>query len=538
MLLNILKQQKFLTVALLTFTLSIGILIGTVVNTAVAAKDQQAAPDATPLVVPPVAKLQNEFTEIAKRVEPSVVFIRTDYTPKRTTANRKRAPQAEEDEDGDDQLDMFRRFFGGPNGRGGQGLPMPKRQGSGSGFVVDRNGYIITNRHVVDQADHIFVKFPNDDQEYKAKVIGTDKETDVAVIKITGGKTFQPIRIANSDGVQVGDWAIAIGAPFGLETSVTVGIVSAKGRDINSEMFQRFIQTDAAINPGNSGGPLLNRNGEVIGINTMIATESGGYQGIGFALPINMAVKVYNSVIKEGRVVRGSLGITFDKAVKTETLKALGLTNGVIVTDVREGGPAKRAGIRKEDVLIAMNGKPFKDGDDLMARVADTNVGDTVKITADRDGKRMDFDVQIEDRMKVFKGDPRINPDGLTEETIPTSGATTTTARFGIQIGNLTDAERAEMKLDDKRGVRVSRVETDSFAEEIGLQSNDIIVSINRTPIYTIDDIKKVQSNLKSGDAVAFRVMRQFPTGGIDRSGRRATAWQGLYLSGTMPQGQ
>lgn len=535
---NVLKQQKFLTVALLVFTLSIGILIGTVVNTGVSAKDQQAAPDATPLVVPPVAKLQNEFTEIAKRVEPSVVFIRTDYTPKRTTATRKRgAPAVPDEEEGDDQLDMFRRFFGGPNGRGGNGMPMPKRQGSGSGFVVDRNGYIITNRHVVDQADHIFVKFPNDDQEYKAKVIGTDKETDVAVIKIIGSKSFQPIRIANSDGVQVGDWAIAIGAPFGLETSVTVGIVSAKGRDINSEMFQRFIQTDAAINPGNSGGPLLNRNGEVIGINTMIATESGGYQGIGFALPINMAVKVYNSVIKEGRVVRGSLGITFDKAVKSETLKALGLTNGVIVTDVRDGGPAQKAGIKKEDVLIAMNGKPFKDGDDLMARVADTAVGDSVKITADRDGKKMEFDVRIEDRMKVFKGDPRINPEGLAEETLPTSGATTT-ARFGIQIGNLTDADREELKLDDKRGVRVSRVEADSFAEEIGIQNNDIIVSINRTPIYTIDDIKKVQGLLKAGDPVAFRVMRQFPTGAMDRSGRRATAWQGLYLSGTMPRGE
>ena len=535
--LNVLKQQKFLTVALLVFTLSIGILIGTVINTGVSAKDQQTAPDATPLVVPPVAKLQNEFTEIAKKSEPSVVFIRTDFTPKRTTASqRKRTPvPAPDEEEGDDQLDMFRRFFGGPQGRGG--MPMPKRQGSGSGFVVDRNGYIITNRHVVDQADHIYVKFPNDDQEYKAKVIGTDKETDVAVIKIQGARPFTPVRIANSDGVQVGDWAIAIGAPFGLETSVTVGIVSAKGRDINSEMFQRFIQTDAAINPGNSGGPLLNRNGEVIGINTMIATESGGYQGIGFALPINMAVKVYNSVIKEGRVVRGSLGISFDKAVKSETLKALGLNNGVIVTDVRDGGPAQKAGIKKEDVLIAMNGKPFKDGDDLMARVADTPVGDSVKITADRDGKKMEFEVRIEDRMKVFKGDPRINPDGLAEETLPTSAATTT-AKFGIQIGNLSDADREELKLDDKRGVRVSRVETDSFAEEIGMQNNDIIVSINRTPIYSIDDIKKVQGTLKAGDAVAFRVMRQFPTGAMDRSGRRATSWQGLYLSGKMPAGE
>jgi len=527
------KQQKFLMFAVMLFTLSTGIVIGTLINTSVAAKEQQAAPDATPLVVPPVSKLGNEFSEIARKVEPSVVFIRTEAKAPSAAAQRRRAPQQQPGEgDDDDSMDLFRRFFGGPNG---PGIPMPpgggaprRREGSGSGFVVDKNGYILTNNHVVRSADTIYVKFPHDQQEFKAKVIGTDKETDVAVLKINPGKPVQPIKIANSEGVQVGDWAIAIGAPFGLETSVTVGIVSAKGRDINSEAFQRFIQTDAAINPGNSGGPLLNRNGEVIGVNTMIATESGGSQGIGFALPINMAAKVYNQIIQTGRVQRGSVGITFQKLEKQETLKALGLNGGVVVTDVKKGGPADKAGIKAEDVLLAMNGKPFKDGDDLMMRIADTPVGTSVSIEGERNGAKKSFNVTIEDRMKVFQGDARVNPEGVTPdaEDAPT---TASNAKFGIKLVPLTDQERAEMAFEDKRGVRVTSVEPDSFAEEIGMTPGDIIVAINRTPIAAPDDVRNAQAKLKAGDAVAFRVMR----GARARTGR--TEWQGIYLSGTLP---
>ncbi len=532
-----LKQQKIFSTSLLVFTLSICVLIGTLVSTSVAAKESQAAPDATPLVIPAATKVSNEFTELAKRVEPSVVYIRTDYTPKATASASPRrmprnAPAPDAEEGDEDQMDMLRRFFG--QGGGGQrgGLPMQppsKRQGSGSGFVVDRAGYIMTNDHVVNKADHIYVKFPNQETEYKARVIGTDKETDIAVLKISTGKPLEPIRIANSDGVQVGDWAVAIGAPFGLETSVTVGIVSAKGRDINgAQMFQRFIQTDAAINPGNSGGPLLNRNGEVIGINTMIATETGTYNGIGFALPVNMAAKVYNQIIEHGRVVRGSVGVSFAKQTKAETFKALGLSGGVIVDLVQPGGPAEKAGIQKEDILLSMNGKPFKDGDDLMARVAEAPVGTAVKVEGERmdakgDGKKVSFNVVIEDRLKVYRNDPRV-PGGrdMIEEPVAVA---TPTAKFGVGIVAIPDADRAEMKLDDKRGVRVSKVESESFAEQIGVQVSDVIVSINRTPVYSIDDVRRVQSNLKTGDPVAFRVLRATP-------GR---SWQGIYLSGSLP---
>jgi serine protease Do len=537
-----LKKQKFLTFAVLLFTLSTGVVIGTLVNTSVAAKEQQAAPDATPLVVPPVNKLGNEFSELVKKVEPSVVFIRTESKNPQLTA-RKRAPRGGEDEEGDDSMELFRRFFGGPNGPNGQGMPgLPgapapprRREGSGSGFVVDKNGYIMTNNHVVRNADTIFVKFPHEDKEYKAKVIGTDKETDLAIIKIAPGKPLPAIRIANSDSVQVGDWAIAIGAPFGLETSVTVGIVSAKGRDINSEAFQRFIQTDAAINPGNSGGPLMNRNGEVIGVNTMIATESGGSQGIGFALPINMAAKVYNQLIQHGRVLRGSIGITFNKLEKPETLQALGLQAGVVVTDVKKGGPADKAGIKAEDILTAMNGKPFKDGDDLMMRIADTPVGTTVDVDGERNGAKKSYKVTIEDRQKVFSDNPRVNPDGTPDE--PEEAASASNAKFGIGIVPLADADREGMGLEDKRGVKVTRVEPDSFAEEIGVQVGDVIVSINRTPVFTPDDVRGVQGKLKTGDAVAFRVMRALPGAAQPRGRVVRPQWQGLYLSGTLPSG-
>ncbi len=198
---------------------------------------------------------------------------------------------------------------------------------------MDKNGYILTNNHVVEEADHIKVKIPTDPTEYRAKLIGFDPETDLAVIKIDAGKPLVPVRIGNSEAVQVGDWAVAIGSPFGLEATVTAGIVSATGRDIaGAQQFQHFIQTDAAINPGNSGGPLLNINGEVIGVNTAIATRSGGYQGVGFALPVNTAAAVYNSIIKTGKMSRGSIGIRFQKYENPQqVLKALGLSQGVVV---------------------------------------------------------------------------------------------------------------------------------------------------------------------------------------------------------------
>ncbi len=356
------RRQKFLSFSLILFTLAVGVLIGTVVQTgAKAAKESVVAPDATPLTIPSPVQMQNEFSKIAKRLEPSVVNISTRYIPKRETTQarpqaspnfrRRQAPQSQDDEDQSDggMQQFFQRFFGGQGG-GGNGFQFGEPDDApsaalGSGVVVDRNGYILTNNHVVEKATSITVKFTNDATEYPAHVIGTDKDTDLAVIKVDK-KNLVAAKIGNSDALQVGDWSMAIGSPFGFQATVTAGIISAIARDVpggEATNFQHFIQTDAAINPGNSGGPLLNINGEVIGINTMIASRSGGYQGIGFAMPINTAVKVYNQIIREGHVTRGSIGVGLQE---TERVAAEGLWHRPrrACESRREGQPGREGG--------------------------------------------------------------------------------------------------------------------------------------------------------------------------------------------------
>ena len=529
-----LKQQKVLSLSLLLFTLSIGIVIGTLISTGVnAAKSQIAAPDATPLVTPPVNTMpNNQFVELAKKLEPTVVNIGTEYTPK---SRRRSGPPA--DEDDEEGMDLFRRFFRNNPPEGAVPPRSLRRQATGSGFIVDKNGYILTNFHVVERADTIRVKMPKDQMEYKAKLVGYDVETDLAVIKVDAGRPLTAARIGNSDSVQVGDWAIAIGSPFGLEATVTAGIVSATGRDIDgAQQFQRFIQTDAAINPGNSGGPLLNINGEVVGINTAIATQSGGYQGVGFALPVNTAVNVYNSIIKNGKMSRGSIGIQFNKYDKTpELMKGLGLKEGVIIERIAPGGPAEKAGLKAEDVIVAFDGKPVKDGDDLVTRVSSTPIGSDAKVTVDRGGKRMDFTVTIGDREEQLAAsdDPRYSRRGEKEEA-PGANPGQQQAKFGISIRPTNDTERQNAGLDGG-GVVITQVQENSFADEIGLQEKDIVVSINRLPVTTFDDVKSIQQKLKAGDAVAFRIMRPSPFAGRNQPRNAPPQYQGQYVAGTLP---
>jgi serine protease Do len=534
------RRQKLLTLSLLIFTLAIGIVIGTLVTGGVkAAKDGSPAPDATPLVIPPVRQLPNEFTKLAKQLEPSVVNISTEYRPR--TASRRKGEEEEEGEE--DPMEMWRRFFRqGPGGRNTPEMPPRgfRREATGSGFIVDKNGYIITNNHVIEDADRIRVTMPHDQTQYKAKLIGHDEETDLAIIKIDAGKTLAPVRIGNSEAVQVGDWAIAIGSPFGLEATVTAGIVSALGRNIEgARQFQRFIQTDAAINPGNSGGPLLNITGEVIGINTAIATRSGGYQGVGFALPINSAVAVYNSIIRSGRMQRGSIGIRFRPYENAqEMLRALGVKNGVIVQEVIRGGPSERAGMREDDIIVAYNGKPVKDGDDLVGMVSQAPIGSMQTVTIDRGGKRMDLKVEIADREEQIatasdRGPRRPPTNGGEELDRPETNAQ---SRFGISIRPTSDPEREAASIADKRGLVVTQVQEDSFGEEIGLQPKDIIMSINRQPVATLEDVRRIQAALKAGDAVAFRVMRPLlPLAGRQQPNAKIE-YNTFYVSGTIPR--
>jgi serine protease Do len=532
-----LRRQKLLSFTLVLFTLAIGVVIGTLINTGVkAAKDSTVAPGATPLTIPNPVQLQSAFATIAKQVEPSVVNISTTYLPKAPAQarTRRRSTQPDEGDEGDqgdqgDQggtEDFFQRFFGNPFGNGGTMPQMPQRKGYalGSGVVVDRAGYILTNNHVVDKADRIQVKFMGDTTEYDAKVVGVDAPTDLAVIRIEGRSDLTPARIGNSDAVQVGDWAMAIGSPFGFQATVTVGIISAKARDVDpTQQFQHFLQTDAAINPGNSGGPLLNINGEVIGINTAIASRSGGYQGIGFALPVNQAVMVYNEIIKSGKVTRGGIGVSFvpsETAQAGPLLKAYGAHEGAFVQSVAPGGPADKAGMKSGDIIVAVEGKPIRNGSELIDRVTSTPIGNPLTVTVLRDGKHQDFRVVVADLAQVF---PDRFGNGKEEEAGPTEG---TQARFGITIENLTDARRDKMGIKQHGGVLISAVEPSSFAEDINMQQGDVLIEINRQAINSVDDVKRIQNSLKAGEAVAFRILRQAGRGGD---------WTPQFLAGTLP---
>ncbi|MGA8028506.1 MAG: Do family serine endopeptidase [Bryobacteraceae bacterium] len=527
------KQQKLLSITLLLFTLTVGIVIGTVMNTGVKADRQNStiAPDATPLTIPQAVPISNEFTKLTKRVEPSVVYIRSDYLPKTGAKHARPNDGADEDENGDgqsqdpksqDPSDMFKKFFGGAEPRSF------RTEGSGTGFIVDKNGYIITNHHVVEKADRIKVKLNGEDLEYKARVIGYDSDTDVAVLKIDAKRPLAPVQIGNSDSVEVGDWAIAIGSPFGLQATVTAGIVSATGRDLNGAgQFQHFLQTDAAINPGNSGGPLLNIRGEVIGMNTMIATRSGSYEGIGFALPSNMAVKVYNDIIREGRVVRGSIGIRWSRGGSdADTLQAFGLDHGVLVESVASDGPAGKAGVKPDDVIVAMNDRPVKDGEELVNKVADLPIGSTALLTVDRGGKRLDYKVSVQERSVVWANEPQIAADRA--ET-PQAESAIAQVKFGMTIMRLTQKERQDLKIEEKDGVKVVSVDPGSFADDIGLVEGDAILSINRQPVLSPDDVMKVQATLKPGQPVAVHIVRSPAIGGRHGDPQR------YYLSGRLP---
>jgi serine protease Do len=539
--LNRLRTEKLLSFTLIVFTLAIGVVIGTLISTGVKAArpNSNFAPDATPLAIPNPVELSTAFTQIAKQVEPSVVNISTTYLPKMTQNPNRRRRQAQPDEEdqgdgngngsGNGGMDEFlRRFFGNPFGEGSPNMGNHKSEALGSGVVVDRAGYILTNNHVVDKADRIQVKFHGDLTEYEAKVVGVDAQTDLAVIKVTGKSALDPARIGNSDAVQVGDWALAIGSPFNFQETVTAGIISAKDRDVDASMqFQHFLQTDAAINPGNSGGPLLNMRGEVIGINTAIASRSGAYEGIGFALPINTAAMVYNAIIKDGKVTRGGIGISFGQADDPQTaanLKASGVSEGVFVQAVAPGGPSDKAGIKDGDVVVAINGKPIRDGNQLVGMVTSTPIGNSIDVTVVRQGKRQDLKVQVADLARIFPERFGNGNDTAQEKQEGTS------VSFGMSIQTLTDRQIEALGIKEKGGVQVVEVEPNSFAEDIRLQKGDVIIAIGGHAIASTEDVKKVQATLKPGDAVQFRIMR--------RAGPTSTTWTYAYLAGFLPAKQ
>jgi serine protease Do len=535
------RRQKLLSFTMILFTLSVGVVIGTVISSGVkAARSDYAVPDATPLVIPSPVQLSTTFSQIAKMAGPSVVNISTTYLPKTAVrqpgngTGRRRQQVAPPDDDqggqggsGNGGMDDFLyKFFGGSPFGGGSPQESQRGEALGSGVVVDRAGYVLTNNHVVDKADRIQVKFMGDSTEYAAKLVGVDAATDLAVIRVEGKHDFIPLKIGNSDAVQVGDWALAIGSPLGFEATVTAGIISAKERTMKDDptmQLQHFLQTDAAINPGNSGGPLLDMRGEVVGINTAIASRSGGYQGIGFALPINTAAGVYNQIIKNGKVTRGSIGIQFTPSDDArDLLKANGVTEGVFVQTVREGGPSDKAGMKDGDIILSLNGKPLMNGDQLVDTVTATPIGQAVELTVLRDGKRLNLHVIVGNLAQIF-------PDTFGNGNEPESAKEAATALdFGMNIKPVTAGMRDSMGLSENGGVVIDTVEPASFAEDIGLAQGDVLVAINRQAVNSVDDVKRIRGTLKPGAAVEFKILRKARAG-------RSSDWQTLFRAGTLP---
>jgi serine protease Do len=469
------RRRKILASFFVVVTLGVGIMIGSVVSGRVSAMKTLsfAGTNATPLAVPDPIPSASSFSGIVNRVEPAVVNIATTQVLERKSSTRKRrAPQQQQPGDQDDPMqDFFDRFFDGR-----QDAPPQAERSLGSGVIVDKRGYVLTNNHVVEQATKIQVQLDGDATKYTAKVIGVDEDTDLAVVKIEANRELPTAKLGNSDGVQVGDWVLAIGSPFGLNATVTAGIISAKDRgNIGGagHQFQRFLQTDAAINPGNSGGPLVDLAGEVIGINTAIITGSRGYEGVGFALPSTTAINVYNQIIAQGRVTRGSIGVSFQEELGTNaiTLKELGAPNGVVIGMVEPGSPAEKAGLKGGDVITAVNGKPVKTGNDLVNPIAQAPIGSKVKLNYVRDRAQKETSAVVEDRTRVFPTQAgRIGDQ-------PGEGAP---AEFGLRVDSLTPERASRVGMEGQRGVLVTDIEPASFADDLGFGRGDVITEINR----------------------------------------------------------
>ena len=529
-LLGRLRYRRLASTFTILATLSAGILIGSVISHGVRGQESSKVDttDATPLKVPSARDLSTDFTKIAKEVGPAVVNINTVTLPKERTQSRRNPHQRQfqqqqppddnndnGDDDQDDQgqnnfQDFFNKFFGmgpqGPQDEGGQ-----ERESLGSGFIVDPRGYIITNNHVVDKADKIFVKLPGDPdagtelQGRPATVVGVDKDTDIAVIKIKTDRPLPTVKLGNSDGASVGDWVIAIGSPFTLSQTVTAGIVSAKNRTIDQStagQFQHFIQTDAAINPGNSGGPLLNMAGEVVGVNTAIFTQSGTYAGIGFAMPANTVIGVYNQLISpEHKVIRGSIGITFQPTMSPAVARVYGFKNGVLVATVTPGFAADKAGLKPGDVIITVDGRSIKDGNDLVDDISARKPGTTITLGYLRDGKQTQTTVTIGDRAKMIASVGNGQDD---EENSPQSAPDAAQSKLGVQVSDLPQGAPSGL-----HGVVVENVKPGSFADEIGLSGfqGQVIIAINRQPVHSAAEFGKYVSALKPGSDVVLELI-------------------------------
>lgn len=424
------------------------------------------------------------FSSLAEMVGPAVVNIRTVKTAKSANVfrNFNKGPFGEDDP----MDDFFNKFFNQDPQR------QFKQRSLGSGFIIEKDGYIVTNNHVVENADKIKVIL-KDQKEFEAEIVGRDEKTDLAVIKINSGNDLPVARIGDSDALKVGQWVLAIGSPFGLEQTITAGIVSAKGRVIGSGPYDDFIQTDASINPGNSGGPLVNMNGEVVGINTIIIA---GGQGIGFAIPINLGKGIVDQLKKHGDVTRGWLGVTIQD-VPAELAEYLGIKDGkgVLVSDVIEGDPADKAGIKPRDIITEINGEKVESSRSLLKIVAGIGVGAIAKIKVLRDGREKTINVEIAKRMDEKIASVKDSIKGRSDE-------------IGIRVANITQEMARRFNIAETEGVIVLDVNPDGEAADAGIIQGDIIKEINRQPVKSVKDYTEVLGKIKKGESIKLLIWR------------------------------
>jgi len=433
-----------------------------------------------------IYSVPGNFSKLAEMAGPAVVNIRTVKTIKGggpVFRQFQRGPRGRENP----MDDFFERFFG-------ENVPREFKQPSlGSGFIIDKKGYVVTNNHVIEDADQIKVKV-DDDMEFDAEVVGRDPNTDLALLKIESDKDLPVLTMGNSDELKIGQWVVAIGSPFGLERTVTAGIVSAKGRVIGSGPYDDFIQTDASINPGNSGGPLLNMKGEVVGINTAIIASG---TGIGFAIPVNLAEGIIAQLKSEGEVTRGWLGVAIQD-LTTEMAEYYGLKDreGVLVADVFKGDPADKAGIQAKDIIIAVNDEMIETSRQLTAMIASLKVDETAKVEVFRNGKKKTFSVKLAKRSDEKLAGGRV-PQKREEEEL------------GIRVTDLTSEMAQRFNLGDTAGVVVVGVESGSKGSEAGVQVGDIIKEINHKAIETGKDYAASMQKIKTGDSVNLFIWRK-----------------------------
>lgn len=485
-------------------------LLGTIaVALPVACTAQQSA---TPIAPPPAAvpapSLVSglpDFTGLVQRVGPAVVNIQAEVAPRRSARGMPDEEQIPE---------IFRRFFGDempfPGGPGGPGGPRAPRGGGtslGSGFLISADGYVMTNHHVVDGADSVTVTL-SDRREFKAKVIGSDEQSDVALLKIDA-KSVPFLRMAPANATKAGQWVIAIGSPFGLDHSVTAGIVSAVGRSnpYADQRYVPFIQTDVAINQGNSGGPLLNTSGEVVGINSQIFSNSGGYMGVSFAIPIDVAMSAAEQLRSTGKVSRGQLGVQV-QALTGESARALGLpdSNGALIADVLPGSPAEKAGIERGDVIRAVDGREINESSDLPPIIGNMAPGTKAKVTVFRDGRAVEKTVVVNELDNaVAGGNSAPRPSGGDDSAKPSGGNA-----LGMVGQDLSAGERQRLGLRSGEGVLIRN--PGDAAAEAGLRPGDVVLQVGRSSVGSASALDRELASIKTGQTVMLLVRRQGAT--------------------------